>query len=146
MVTTHISWVAVIVAAIVSVFWGWAWHACFCNKKWYTACGWHANLNKKDTRIATFLSFIAALLTAYVIHRFLTIAQTSTIIPTRTAYKYGLCVAFMAWIGFYVPMMLNATVWMKKEWNFFFSKIVFHFINLLIIAMILAYWTTISKV
>lgn len=141
----HVSYVAVVVAAIAAVLWGWLWHTCLCSKKWASECGMHHNMDKKQTRIATLVSFVAALLTAFVLHRLLSISQAANIMPDKTAYKYGLCVAFCVWIGFYVPMMLNATVWMKKTWRFFFVKIINTFITLFIMTMILAYWTQMNR-
>jgi len=146
MVVHHISHIAIIVAAIFSVLWGWAWHTWCCGKKWAHECGMHSNMDKKHFRFATLMSFIGALLTAYVLARFLTVAQAANLMPDRSAYKYGLCLAFSAWIGFYVPMTLHATVWLKKSWQFFLAKIFNQFIHLVIIAMLLAYWTTLNRV
>lgn len=142
----HVSYVAVIVAAIASIVWSWMWHNWACGKKWADECGMHFKLDKQEHRMAIAFSFIGALLTAYVIHRLLNLSQAANLMPDKTAYKYGFCIAFSAWIGFYVPMMLNATVWMKKSWKFFFAKSFVQLINLVIIALILAYWTTLNKV
>ncbi len=140
----HVSLVAVIVAAVASIFWGWVWHTWVCGKKWASECGMHHSMDKKETRVATLISLIAAFFTAYVIGRLLMLAQTAHIMPDKSAYKYGFCVAFTVWIGFYVPMTLHATAWMKKQWQFFMAKVINQFINLLVIAMILAYWSTIK--
>lgn len=145
MVTIHISYLAVVVAAIASVLWGWVWHTWICSKKWASECGMHHSMDKRQTRIATLVSFIGAFLTAFILHRLLVISQAANIMPDKTAYKYGLCLAFSVWIGFYVPMALHATVWLKKSWHFFLGKVIHNFINLLIIAMILAHWTTLNR-
>jgi len=141
--STHVSWIAIVVAAIASVFWGWLWHTWVCGKKWASDCGMHHSMDKKETRIATLLSFIAALLTAYIISRLLALAHAAHVMPDGASYKYGICVAFSVWIGFYVPMTLHATAWLKKQWHFFIPKIINQLINLLVIALILAYWKTI---
>ena len=129
-VVHHVSYVAVIVAAIASVLWGWIWHTWICGKKWASECGMHHSMDKRQHRIATFVSFVGALLTAFIIHRLLTVAQVANLMPDKTAYKYGFCIAFSVWIGFYVPMAMNATIWMKKTWRFFVAKVLNQFVNL----------------
>lgn len=145
-VVYHMSYIAVIVAAIASLAWGWIWHTWICGKKWASECGMHGSMDKKQMRMAMVLSFVAALLTACVLHRWLFVAQMANLMPDKSAYKYGLCTVFMVWIGFYVPMTLHATIWMKKRWTFFFAKIINQFINLLIMTMLLAHWATLNRV
>jgi hypothetical protein len=145
-VVYHMSYIAVIVAAIASLVWGWIWHTWICGKRWASECGMHASMDKRQVRMATILSFIGALLTACVLHRLLFVAQVANLMPDKTAYKYGFCMALLVWVGFYIPMVLHATVWMKKKWSFFFIKIVNQFFNLLIITMLLAHWAVLNKV
>jgi Protein of unknown function (DUF1761) len=142
----HISPIAVIAAAIVSLFWGWCWHNFICGKKYASMCGMHPNMNKREMRIATLVSFIAALLTAYALYRLILVAQVANLMPGRSIYQHGFCVAFLVWIGFYIPMFLHATVWMEKSWKFFVVKSVNQFINLLIMTMIIAYWAKMNTV
>ena len=143
MMAMHMSWVAIIVAAVASVVWGWIWHTWVCGKKWASECGMHRSMNKNETVFATLVSFVGAILTAYVICRLLHLSQTAHIMPSGTSYKHAFCVALTVWIGFYIPMTLNATVWMKKQWQFFIAKVLNQFVHLLIIAMILAHWSRI---
>lgn len=141
-----VSYVAIIVAALASLLWGWIWHTMCCGKKWASMCGMHANLDKRGMRIATIVSFVGALLTAYVMYRVIAMSYKQMLMPDKSAYRYGLCAAFYIWLGFYVPMAMHATVWMKKTWHFFVAKSANNLINLMIIGLILAYWATLNKV
>ncbi len=53
---------------------------------------------------------------------------------------YGFFNAFFIWLGFYIPMLLSSKTWEMRPWGLFGLNAAFHFINLQIIAQILAHW------
>ena len=56
------------------------------------------------------------------------------------AYVYGFFNAMWIWHGFFVPMQLSAVAWEKRSWALFGLNLAYLFLNLQIMAMILAFW------
>jgi hypothetical protein len=54
-------------------------------------------------------------------------------------YVYGFLTGLFTWIGFYVPMLLSAVAWEGKGWALFGINAAYAFLNLQLIAMIIAY-------
>ena len=47
--------------------------------------------------------------------------------------------AIFTWLGFYFPGDLGSTTWERRSWKLFFINTGYHFVSLLVVAMILAY-------
>ncbi len=53
----------------------------------------------------------------------------------------GVNSAIFLWLGFYVPVHLSNVVWERKSWKLFAINGGNHLASLLVVALILAYWT-----
>ncbi len=53
---------------------------------------------------------------------------------------FGLWVAFFAWVGFYLPMLLGSVAWESRSWKWFGINAGYHLVALLAAALILALW------
>jgi hypothetical protein len=53
----------------------------------------------------------------------------------------SLTTAIFTWMGFFLPGQLGATVWEKNSWKLFGINTSYHLASLIVVAMILTYWT-----
>ena len=58
---------------------------------------------------------------------------------TMSATSSILSSAGFTWLGFYLPIDLSAVAWEKKSWTVFGINTVYHFLTLLVAAIILTY-------
>lgn len=45
--------------------------------------------------------------------------------------------AFFTWLGFFLPVDLNRVAWEMKSWTLFFINTSYHFLSLIVVALIL---------
>jgi hypothetical protein len=140
----HVNFMAVAAAVVVSFFFGWLWYGPLFGKKWAGLMNMPTD-GKPDPKVmlrGMGLMVLGTFLTAYVLAYSAEVWRPSlwragTDAP---AYLYGFCSGFFTWLGFYVPMLLGAVAWEGRSWSLFGLNASYHFVNLQIIAMILAYW------
>ncbi len=116
----EINYVAVLVAAVVSMVIGSIWYGPLCGKKFMTEMGMDKMSPeqiaeaKKGMWMSYVLQFVGSLVMFYVLARFMGIAGAMTV-------NAGLMVAFWVWIGFVVPVQLSQAVWGGKMTLFWIS-------------------------
>ena len=88
------------------------------------------------------LTLLGTLLTAYVLAHSAEVWRPSVwgVGTDSPSYVYGFFSGFFTWIGFFVPMLLGAVAWEGRSWSLYGLNASYHFVNLQIIAMILAHW------
>ncbi len=139
----HVSWIAVVVAVVASFFFGWLWHGPLFGKKWASLMKFPPDM-KPDPKVMTrgmVLTVVGTFLTAWVLVYSSDVWRPSVwgAGTDSPAYVYGFLTGLFTWLGFYVPMQLSAVAWEGRGWQLFGINSAYHFVNLQLIAMILAY-------
>jgi len=142
----HVSCLSVLTAAVASFFFSFLWHGPLFGKKWAGLMGFAfdpetcGKPNQKMMFRGMALSLVGAVLTAFVlVHS--TNAWRPSVWGAGTDspwYIYGFFSGFFTWLGFYVPAQLNTVAWEKRKWELFCLNSAFHFLNLQIMAMVVA--------
>jgi uncharacterized protein DUF1761 len=141
--TIHVSWVAVLVAVVASFVFGWLWYGPLFGKKWAALMKFPSDM-KPDPKVmmrGMVLMVIGTFLTAYTMVFFSDIWRPTVWGggPDSPGYFYGFLTGLWVWIGFYVPMLLSGVAWEGKGWPLFGLNVAYAFLNLQLIAMIIAY-------
>jgi hypothetical protein len=55
--------------------------------------------------------------------------------PAASAFAASI----FTWLGFFVPVDLNTVAWESRSWKLFFINTSYHFLSLLVVAMILTH-------
>lgn len=139
----HVNYVAVAVAVVASVCFGFLWHGPLFGKKWISLMKMPADA-KPDPKVmlrGMVLMVIGTFLTAWVLVYMSDVWRPSAwgMGADSPAYVYGFLTGLFTWLGFYVPMLFGPLAWEGKGWGLFRLNAAYHFINLQLIAMILAY-------
>jgi hypothetical protein len=140
----HVNWLALVVAVVASYGFGWIWHGPLFGKLWMRLMGIPAGAKPQPGQMAISfaLGLVGTILTAYVLFFSIEIWRPSVwgIGTDQPFHSYGFWGGFFVWLGFYVPMLLGSVAWEGRSWSLFGLNAVYHFINLQILAMILAGW------
>jgi Protein of unknown function (DUF1761) len=139
----HINYLSVVAAVAASFFFGFLWYGPLFGKRWMQLMGMPTE-GKPETKImlrGMALMIIGTFLTSYVMVHASEIWRPSVWGVGQDAPPciYGFFNGFFTWIGFFVPMQLSMVAWEKRSWRLCGLNSVYHFLNLQIIAMILAY-------
>lgn len=140
----HVNYLAVLAAAVVSVLFGWLWYGSLFEKKWAGLMNMPADF-KPDPKLmmrSMGLTLFGTFLTAYVLLHSTEVWRASVWGVGKDAphYYYGFFSGFFTWTGFYVPMLLGSVAWEGRGWSLFRLNAAYHFVNLQLIAMVLAHW------
>jgi hypothetical protein len=139
-----INYLAIVAAVAASFVFGFLWHGPLFGKKWASLMGMSMD-KKPDMGMMLrpmLLTLFGTLLTSYVLVHTTHIWRASTwgAGADSASYVYGFLSGFFTWLGFYVPVFLSTVAWEGRSWGLFLLNVSYHFINLQIIAMIIAYW------
>ena len=137
----HLNYAAVAAAVIASFAFGALWYGPLFGKKWAELMGLKME-NAKPAAWMFLLTLLGVFLTAYVIAHDVLIWRPSVwgLGEDQPDYMYGFFAGFFVWLGFYLPMLFGSVTWEGKPWKLFCLNATYHFLNLQIIAMILANW------
>jgi hypothetical protein len=140
----HISFMAVVVAVVVSFLFGWLWYGPLFGKRWAGHMKLPRN-HKPDPKLmlrSLGLTLLGTILMAYVLAHAVEVWRPSVwgVGQDGPSYLYGFFSGFFTWIGYFVPLLLGAVAWESRSWSLFRLNAAYHFVNLQIIGMILAYW------
>ncbi|MBI5644836.1 DUF1761 domain-containing protein [Candidatus Kaiserbacteria bacterium] len=138
-----INYLAVIVAAIANMVLGFLWYGPLFGKTWSHLMGWGemtpdkmAAMQKK-ARLGYAVSFVGALVMAFVLAHALVFASTYLKVEGVHA---GLAAGFWNWLGFVAPVTVGAVLWDGKPWKLWFINAGYYLVTLLIMGEILALW------
>ena len=139
-----VNYAAIAAAVVASFVLGWLWYGPLFGKTWARLMG--MRMDAKPAPKVMFrgmaLMIVGAFLTAYVLTHTTHVWRASVwgAGTDAPAYVYGFFSGFFTWIGFYVPMLLSQVAWENRGWALFGLNAAYHFVNLQVVAMILAHW------
>jgi len=141
--TIHVNWLAVLAAVVASFVFGWLWYGPLFGKKWAALMKFPPDM-KPDPKVMArgmVLMVIGTFLTSYTLVFFSDIWRPSVWGggADSPGYVYGFLAGLWTWIGFTVPMLLSAVAWEGRPWALFGLNAAYYFLNLQLIAMIIAY-------
>lgn len=131
---------AVVIATIANFILGWLWHGPLFGNSWAKEMKMDRTA-KPDPKImikGMLLTVIGNFFMAYVLAHDV---FAWSLVPGIGDMKAGLSVpfqtAFFLWLGYYVPTHLGATTWEGKSWKLTAINLGYHFVSLLIAAIII---------
>jgi hypothetical protein len=140
----HINYLAIFTAVAASFVFGWLWYGPIAGRKWAALMKMPADFKPQPKAMlrSMALQLLGTFLMAYVLAHSGEVWRASVwgAGADEPFYVYGFFNAFFTWIGFFVPMLLASVAWEGRPWALFGLNAAYHFINLQIIAMILAFW------
>lgn len=137
-----INFTAVIVAVIANFFMGFLWYTPLFGKAWAKEMGFDTSLKPTGGQMAKglILNFIGNIFLAYVFAH--NIAAWSFVpgIGEMSTFARLMNAVVFTWLGFYVPVDLNAVAWEKKSWKLFAINTGYHFTLLMVAGLVFYYW------
>jgi len=140
----EINYLAVIIAVVATFFLGFIWYGKLFGKPWALEMGYDINEKPAAGAMAKgmILNIIGSFFIAYVLAHDIAAWNPVTwgLEPSGAspATMAGMA-AFFTWLGFFLPVDLNAVAWEKRSWKFFGINTSYHFLTLLIAAMIIVH-------
>ena len=123
---------AVLIAAVAGMAIGALWYSpAILGRPWMRAMGIDGSKMqemKKDGLGKTyFANFVGELVTAYVLASFIALSPSSIY-----------AIAFWAWLGFMVPIIMDSVLWEKRSWNLFFINAGHNLVVILLMAFVIS--------
>lgn len=132
-----ISYLAVVVAAIVAYGVGALWHSpAGFGKQWMRLMHLSADDMRKmplTPAQAMSIGFVVYLVMAYVLALFIAMTYAFTL---YTALELG----FWVWLGFLAPTLMNGWLWEGKSWKLFAFNAAYALVSIEIMALVLGLW------
>jgi hypothetical protein len=138
-----INYLAVLVAAIFNMVLGFLWYGPLFGKRWSALMGWGEMTaekiaeKQKAARPAYAISFLGALVMAYVLAHSLVFASTYL---NASGIGAGLQAGFWNWLGFIAPATVGTVLWDGKPWMLWFINAGYYLVALLVMGVILSSW------
>lgn len=134
-----INYLSVLLAGVASMAVGFLWYSPFLlGKPWMKEMGMteeSIKKNQKNMMALYILSFIASLVTAFVL---LNIIALSVNFLNSTKLSAGLTIAFWMWLGFIAPVQLTEVIFGGKSWKLFAINTGYQLAAILAMAVVLA--------
>ena len=138
-----INFTAIAGAVIASFVFGWLWFGPLFGRTWARLRDMPADATPGPGVMVRgmILTVVGTFLTAYVLFHSTNVWRESAwgVGTDAPAYIYGFFSGLFTWLGFYVPMLLGTVAWEGRSWKLFGLNAAYHFLNLQLIAMIVAY-------
>jgi hypothetical protein len=140
----HINFVAVIIAVVANFILGFLWYTPIFGKVWGREMGFNTDEKPPGSALAKGMIFmiIGNFLMAWVFAHNMAVWNPVTwgLPPSEMSPgSNAIMAAVFTWLGFYFPGDLGSVAWEKKSWKLFFINTGYHFISLLVVAIILSY-------
>ena len=135
----NINMVAIVVATVANFFLGFLWYTPLFGKAWAKEMG-------MDTNAKPAVGEMAKGMTAMVVGNFLmayVFAHNNaawSFVPganEMSATASIMSSVVFTWLGFYLPVDIGTVTWERKSWKLFFINTGYHFMMLLVAALIL---------
>ena len=139
METININFIAIIVAVVANFIFGFVWYTPLFGKAWAKEMGFDPNEKPKSSEMTKGVVFmlIGNFFLAWVLAH--NIAAWDHVPSDMTANANAISAAIFTWLGFFFPVDLGSVAWEKKSWKLFGINTSYHFLSLLVVAMILVH-------
>ena len=139
----HINMTAVLIAVVANFILGYIWYTVLFGKAWATEMRYYMTQKPPASEMMKGMIFmvIGNFLMAYVFAHNMAVWNPVTWGQPDAGMSLGQTAgmaAFFTWLGFYFPGDLGRTAWERHSWKLFFINTGFHFLALLVAAMIIA--------
>jgi hypothetical protein len=142
MPTIELNYLAIAVAVVANFILGFIWYTPLFGKAWGKEMGFDMTKKPPAGALAKgmIMMVIGNFLMAFVFAHNIAVwnpvtwgLPASEMSPMSTAFS----AAFFTWLGFFVPTDLGTVAWEMKSWKLFFINTGYHFLALLVVALIL---------
>ncbi|MES2780050.1 MAG: DUF1761 domain-containing protein [Bacteroidota bacterium] len=137
----HINMMALVIAVVANFVLGFIWYTPLFGKAWGKEMGYNMDEKPPGSLLAKGMIFmiIGNFFMAWVFGHNIAVWDPQTwgqpASPMSPAGN-ALAAAIFTWLGFYFPGDLGSTVWERKSWKLFFINTGYHFVSLLLVAII----------
>lgn len=136
----EVNYLTVLAAAVVSMGVGFLWYSpLLFGKTWAKLKGYTSeSLKAEQKKMGPYygLSFLVALVTAYVLTHVIALSQN---FYGYTPMMTGLTSAFWSWLGFVMPVQATGTIFGDKKWNLLFIDTGYQLVSLLGMGLVIGY-------
>jgi hypothetical protein len=148
MPTFEINYVAILIAVVANFILGFIWYTPLFGKVWGREMGY--NMQEKPPT-SQFIKGIIKGMIFMVIGSFLMAWVFAHNIAAWNPASWGhsgeqwspvgsaIMAAVFTWLGFFFPNDLGSVAWEKKSWTLFFINTVYHFLSLVVVALIITH-------
>lgn len=133
MLAVDVNYLAILVAAIVSMVTGSVWYGPLFGKTWRQLVGKTEESVRKGAVQAMVIAAVSALVTAYVLAYISSYAQAST-------WQEGAVVGFWVWLGFVATTLLVHASFEDKPKNLYLLNVGSHLIEFVVMGAIIGAW------
>jgi Protein of unknown function (DUF1761) len=135
----NINMVAIVVATIANFFLGFLWYMPLFGKAWAKEMGMDMNVKPAAGEMAKGMTIMVVgnFLMAYV---FAHNNAAWSFVPganEMSATASIMSSVVFTWLGFYLPVDIGTVTWERKSWKLFFINTGYHFMMLLVAALVL---------
>lgn len=128
-----VSWLAIIVAAIVKFIIGGVWYMPLFGKRWRALQGVPEGAPTTGLATAMVVQVIGDLIMAYVLARFVGHYGATSLFD-------GILIGFMAWLGFVATIMVGSIFYEKKPAELIAINAGYQLVGIVVMGAILAVW------
>ena len=137
----HINMMAILVAVVANFILGFIWYTPLFGKAWAKEHGIDTTVKPPAGALAKGMisMVIGNFLMAYVFAHNMAAWSYVPGAKEMSATSNILSASIFTWLGFYLPVDLGTVVWEMKSWKLFGINTGYHFLMLLVAAVILTY-------
>lgn len=140
----HINFLAIAIAVVANFFLGFLWYTPLFGNAWAKEMGMSRDQPPPKGVFARglIMNVIGNFFLAFVFAHNIAVWMPETWGQPSdggSAAAYALTASAFTWIGFYLPVDLNTVAWEGRSWKFFFINTSYHFLSLVLVAMILCH-------
>ncbi len=131
---SDINYLAVLVAAVISMFLGYIWYLPkLFGDAWMKMVGLTEEVAKKSAPKAMFGMFVVALISAFVLAHFVDFTQATT-------FGAGVVTGLWLWLGFSGAVIFSNFAFERRPFKWFLITAGYQLVNLAILGGVLAVW------
>jgi len=140
----QINYMAIGIAVVATFILGFIWYTPLFGKLWAKEMGFDPNEKPQTGEMikGMVIMVIGNFLMAHVFAHNIAVWNPVTwgLEPSGVPeYSNAIMAAFFTWMGFFLPVDIGAITWERKGWKLFGINTGYHFVSLLLMAMILSY-------